>query len=55
MPDGDTPEQHRARFKWLHKEGALSDEDLEQRLATVDAPDPARVEQVVSRAGARLN
>ena len=40
-----TAEQHRARIKWLHKEGALSDDDLQQRLATVDALDTARLAQ----------
>src|SRR3546814_7031158 len=52
MPEGDSPEQHRARFKWLHKEGALSDDELRQRMATVDALDPARMGDRKSR---RLN
>ena len=43
MPDGDTPEQLRNRFTWLHKEGVLSDEDLRERLRRVDALDPARL------------
>lgn len=55
MPEGDSPDQLRARFKWLHKEGALSDEELRQRLVTLDALDPARVEQSAPDAGARLN
>lgn len=55
MPDGETPEQCRARFKWLHKEGALSDEELKQRLTMVDGLDPGRMEQSVPEAGARLN
>ncbi|QDH70356.1 hypothetical protein [Marilutibacter alkalisoli] len=55
MPESETPEQHRARFKWLHREGALSDDDLRQRLATVDALDPARVEQATPELGVRLN
>lgn len=42
MPEGDSPEQLRGRFKWLHKEGALDDEELRQRLAVVEANDPAR-------------
>ncbi|GHA72080.1 hypothetical protein [Cognatilysobacter bugurensis] len=42
MPEGDTAEQLRGRFKWLHKEGALSDEELQRRLAVVDASDAAR-------------
>jgi len=55
MPEGDSPDQHRARFKWLHKEGALSDDELSQRMATVDALDPARVEQGVIEPRTRLN
>lgn len=43
MPEGDTAEQLRGRFKWLHKEGALDDEELRKRLAVVEAGDPARV------------
>ena len=27
---------------WLHREGVLSDDELAQRLAVVDAMDPAR-------------
>jgi hypothetical protein len=42
MPENDSPEQHRSRFKWLHREGVLSDDELAQRLAVVDAMDPAR-------------
>lgn len=42
MPEGDTPEQLRERFRWLHKEGALSDEELQRRLVVVEANDPAR-------------
>ncbi|MDH5823333.1 hypothetical protein QFW77_10090 [Luteimonas sp. RD2P54] len=37
MPEGESPDQHRSRFKWLHREGALSDEELEQRLAAIRA------------------
>ena len=55
MPEGDSPEQHRARFKWLHKEGALSDDEFRQRMATVDALDPARMQQGAFDPGARLN
>jgi hypothetical protein len=52
MPEGDTPEQLRGRFKWLHKEGALSDDELQRRLAVVEVNDPAREpgEAAVSRA-----
>lgn len=55
MPEGDTLEQYRVRFKWLHKEGALTDEELAQRLATIDAMHPASVEQARPVTGARLN
>lgn len=33
----DDPEQQRRRFLWLHKEGALSDEKLQQRLGMLEA------------------
>ena len=55
MPEGESPEQHRARFKWLHKEGVLSDDEFRQRMATVDALDPARVGHGVLEPGMRLN
>ena len=55
MPEGDSPEQHRARFKWLHKEGALSGDELKQRMAMVDALDPARMEQGAFKPRERLN
>ena len=37
VPEGDSPEQLRNRFNWLHREGALTDEELQTRLARVDA------------------
>jgi hypothetical protein len=55
MPDGDSPEQCRSRFKWLHREGVLSDDELRQRLATVDALDPQRSPAALPEPGARLN
>jgi len=55
MPEGDTPDQHRSRFKWLHREGALSDEELQQRLAVVDARDASRMEAVAPIPGVMLN
>ena len=39
-PENDHPEQLRKRFNWLHSEGALSDEDLANRLRKVDEGDP---------------
>ena len=55
MPEGESPEQYRARFKWLHKEGALSDDELEQRMATVEALDSVHREPSVPEPGMRLN
>jgi hypothetical protein len=55
LPESDSPEQHRNRFNWLHREGALSDDELKQRLATVDAMDPVRTTMVGPEAGVRLN
>jgi len=47
FPQNDTPEQLRKRFNWLHREGALSDEELKQRMEKVDAlAQPAQLEQV---------
>lgn len=55
MPESETPEQLRGRFKWLHKEGALSDGELSQRLAAVDANDPARLGTVRLASSESLN
>ena len=41
VPEGEGPEQLRKRYKWLHGEGVLSDQELEQRMQKVDAADPA--------------
>lgn len=54
MPESDSPEQHRNRFKWLRREGVLSEEELQQRLAIIDAMDPGRT-SVAPEPGARLN
>lgn len=46
FPESDSPEQLRKRFKRLHSEGALSDEEFKQRMDKVDAlTQPAHVEQ----------
>ena len=37
FPESESPKQWRNRFAWLHREGALSDEELQARLATVVA------------------
>lgn len=54
-PEGDTPEQLRSRFKWLHKEGALTDDELQQRLAIVEAGDQSRLVGLLPEPGTRLN
>lgn len=35
MDADETPEQQRKRFKWLHSEGALSDEEFQRRVAMI--------------------
>jgi hypothetical protein len=55
MPEGDTPEQLRGRFKWLHREGALTDDELRARLAAIDAADAVRTPEVASSLRAMLN
>ena len=37
FPDSDTPAQLRNRFNWLHREGALGDDELQERLARVES------------------
>ncbi|MBN8260867.1 MAG: hypothetical protein J0L59_00905 [Xanthomonadales bacterium] len=41
FPEGDSPVQLRNRFNWLHREGALSEDELQQRLAGVAAMEQA--------------
>lgn len=41
FPEGEDAEQLRRRFRWLHAEGVLSEEELAQRLHKIDATDPA--------------
>jgi hypothetical protein len=43
FPQGDSPEQLRNRFNWLHREGALSEEELQQRLAAIHETSPEPV------------
>lgn len=52
FPESDGPEQHRRRFKWLHEEGALSDDELRERLERVDAMERPLPE--VETGGSRL-
>jgi hypothetical protein len=55
FPENDTPEQLRNRFQWLHREGALSDAEYQQRLAMVEhAEQPASVHET-AMAGQLLN
>lgn len=37
FPDDASPEQLRNRFTWLRREGALSDEEYQERIGRVDA------------------
>lgn len=55
MPAGESADQHRSRFKWLHKEGVLSDDELAQRLAAIEIADPARPGADELLLSARLN
>jgi hypothetical protein len=55
MPQDETPEQHRNRYKWLHREGALSEEELRQRLAVVDAAEQTGKEAMGPVAATMLN
>lgn len=41
MSAEEHPDQSRRRYRWLHSEGALSDDELAQRLAMVDASEAA--------------
>lgn len=40
FPEGDSPERLRGRFNWLHREGALTDDEHKARLMLVDALEP---------------
>jgi hypothetical protein len=55
MPQDETAEQHRHRFQWLHREGALSDAELAQRLAVVDASDAAQSATAAAAPAVTLN
>lgn len=37
FPDGDSPEQLRKRFNWLHSEGALTDEEFKERVNRIES------------------
>lgn len=55
LPEADSPEKLRGRVQWLHREGALSDEGLRQRLLTIDALDVDPIAQAEIVPPARLN
>lgn len=55
MPEGETAEQHRKRFNWLHREGVLSDEELAERLERVGLLDVPADTAASVPAGIRLN
>ncbi len=38
LDPGETPQQQQNRYRWLHREGALSDEQLQQRLSMTETP-----------------
>ena len=53
--DYEEVEQQRRRFAWLHKEGALSDEDLQQRTGMLEVGAVGEVGREGERARLRLN
>lgn len=55
MPENDTPEQLRGRFKWLHREGALTEEELKARLVVIDTNDSVETETPAAFHRASLN
>ena len=55
MPENDTPEQLRGRFKWLHREGVLTDDELKARLEMVDATGAIGSQVAALSRGAMLN
>ncbi len=55
FPESDSPQQLRNRFNWLHREGALSDDELAERLARVDASEQVETLQEAPVASRTLN
>lgn len=43
FPESESAQQLRNRFTWLHREGALSDDELQERLARVEAGEQGAV------------
>lgn len=56
LPENETADQHRRRFEWLHREGAISSDDLRERLERIEAMEPFGLSSIAERPdGARLN
>lgn len=55
FPDGDSPAQLRNRFNWLHREGALSESELQERLVRVDGLEAAHADPIPEPATRTLN
>ncbi|MGD9583289.1 MAG: hypothetical protein AB7V26_06420 [Lysobacterales bacterium] len=49
-PPDDSIEQIQNRYRWLHREGALTNEQLQSRLAGLEAPGPSGEEAEPSTA-----
>ena len=46
VPESESPQQLRNRFTWLHREGVLSDDELHERLAEVEASEQGTVAEI---------
>lgn len=55
FPEGESPEQHRRRFNWLHQQGALTDEELRERMGEVEGMEDGRQVGAAPSAGVLLN
>ena len=55
LDPGETPHQQANRYRWLHREGALSDEELQQRLSLVETPPALIVDAGATSAKPVLN
>lgn len=38
LDPAETPQQQESRYRWLHREGALSEQELRQRLSMIETP-----------------
>lgn len=52
---GESREQQRNRYKWLHREGAISGDELQQRLLSIGVEEPVTIELERLTAGQMLN